>query len=503
MSKSNEKPIDKFLFGVFKLSLKVPVVNTLVPWKLMRISEPENFTVEPSYMDIEYLNRTEVTIGIKDPSTGEFVTLEELNEQVNHIGLFDSIDYEFKLDLPKDVPEGTFIATFDPPVLVAGEDGEAKTKLILTSNIPKNFALPENILLQVNISRYISAGNTYIAPKAYMGGWAPLKYIGWFIMAVLIWGPIYSGKRVYDGSVYANLVVKTNRFHLVKITPPTNMDLSPDKVTSIPIEIENQGSHTDTFNFKVTASPSNSGLIISPPSSLTLAPGETGHASVGVVSPPNFQDPGTVHSITITAYSIYDPDKVFTNTVTITTRGIYVSEMGGIYFGFFGIIILLIVAFFLYLRKKRFDNICKKPEKPWDIPEEKEYLEELKTKDEKEYNEVLKMMQEEYESALLWYKSYIAVMIKKEKQKAIPISKKLAFITDIFKKPKVKKVEAKKPAVSKPKEEKSPVKTEKIEEETPEKIDTEAIEAERKKQEVLLRVKREQDKQKKKFKTPI
>ena len=488
--------LDNILLRIFKRSMTgtvIKYIKFIFPWNFQRFVEPENFTAVPSYLDIEYLNQTEIIIGVKNQSTGKYVALKELNEQVNHLGLFDSIDYEFKLDIPKDVPEEAFIATFDPPTFSLDEEGEAKTKLILTTNIPKIFSLPENILLQVNISRYVTAGNLYIRPD--IG-------IGWFISAVMYgFGKAYSGKRVYDEpSMYVNLVVKVNRFHLAKITPPQNIELKPDEVTSIPIEIENQGSHVDTFNFKVTASPSNSGLIISPPSSITLAPGESGHTSIGIVSPPNFQDPGTVHSITIEASSIYDPDKVFTNTVTLTTRGVYVSEMGGIYSGFFGVIILLVVAFFLYRRKKRFDKICEKPEKPWDLPDEKEYLEELKTKDEKEYNEVLKMMQDEYKSALLWYKSYIEVMIKKEKQKTVPIGKKLAFITDIFKKPKVKKVEAKKPATSKPKEKKIPVKTEKVEEEIPEKIDTEAAIAERKKQEIILRIKREQEKQKKKVK---
>jgi hypothetical protein len=293
-----------------------------------------------------------------------------------------------------------------------------------------------------------------------------------------------------------DVLLKVNRFHLAEIVPPRNIEIKPDDLVSIPIEIENLGSHIDTFNFRVTTN-TGSELIISSPNALTLKPNEIGYTKIGVITPPNFLDPGTVHSITVEAYSIYEPDKVFTNTVTLTTRGVYVSEMGGIYSGFFGIIILLVVAFFLYRRKKRFDKICKKPEKPWEIPDEKEYLEELKKKDKEEYNEVLNMMQEEYESALLWYKSYLEVMIKKEKKKTVSVWKKLSFVTDIFKKPKVKKVEAKKPIMSE--KEKIQVKTEEISEK-PDRIDTEVAAAERKKQEIILRIKREQEKQKKKVK---
>lgn len=226
--------IDNILLRIFKRSMTGTVLGAIkfiFPWNFQRFVEPENFTAVPSYLDIEYLNQTEIIIGVKNQSTGKYVTLKELNEQVNHLGLFDAIDYEFKLDIPKDVPEGAFIATFDPPIFSLGEEGEAKTKLILTTNIPKNFSLPENILLQVNISRYVTAGNLYIRPD--IG-------IGWFFSAVMYgFGKAYSGKRVYDEpSMYVNLVVKTNRFHLAKITPPQNIELRPDEVTSIPIEIE-------------------------------------------------------------------------------------------------------------------------------------------------------------------------------------------------------------------------------------------------------------------------
>ena len=107
------------------------------------------------------------------------------------------------------------------------------------------------------------------------------------------------------------------------------------------------------------------------------------------------------------------------------------------------------------------------------------------------------MMEEEYESALLWYKSYLKVMTlkeKQEKQKTVSKEKKLSFVTDIFKKLKVKK-EAKKPIV--PDGEKAQTKIEEMPGKN-ERIDAEFT-AEQKKQEAILRIKREQEKQKRKF----
>ncbi|ENO12011.1 hypothetical protein MBGDC06_00744 [Thermoplasmatales archaeon SCGC AB-539-C06] len=172
----------------------------------------------------------------------------------------------------------------------------------------------------------------------------------WFFAALTGgWGKELSGKTT-ESYVNVDILVKVNRFHLIEIVPPKPMEIGPDQLISIPVEVKNTGSHADSFNFRINTTAGND-LKISPPPALTLQPGETRQALLGVASPLTFQDPGTTHSINIEAYSIHQPDKVFTNTVIITTKGFYVSEINWIYLAIFGIFIALGAAFFLFKRK--------------------------------------------------------------------------------------------------------------------------------------------------------
>lgn len=497
----NLKLFDRILLKIYKMTYTD--TSNIFPWAVgLRITTPNSWVSEPSIINIEYLNKTEITIGMIDAKTGTWTKNEK--ETGPQASLFPAKDWTFEL-ITEGLPEGAIIGRFDPQQIISGEGGELRTtNLVITTNIPKNTSLPPIIKLRVNITKWETGANLYLPPKGSRKLYATLS---WFLFASGIrgnnpFGRELSGKRSATGHNGVDILVRTTRFHLAEIMPPKIVEIKPDQVISIPLKIQNLGSHVDSFNFKIDTSTGEQ-LLVSPPPSITLNPGEIGYTSLSIASPPSFQDQGTLHSIYVEAYSVYDPTKTFKNTVAVITRGVYVSEMNGIYSGFFGIIIILGIAFIFYRRKKKSEKICKKPEKPWEIPEEKEYLEELKKKDKKEYDKVLKMMEEEYESALLWYKSYLKVMTQKEKQekqKTIPKERKLAFATDIFKKSKVKKVEAKKLIISEKK--KIPVKTKGISEK-PDRIDTEVAAAERKKQEVILRIKREQEKQKKNFRTSI
>jgi hypothetical protein len=479
--------LDRIIIGLLKYSYSEGPIASLIfndyntPWKVFRFAQQNSWIANPNVINITYLDEINITIGLLDPIKGGYQLGEEIFSSSE---VRTARDFYFKIDSSSGVPEGAFTARFDPPSLGSGFKGEVKTKLTITSNIPKDADVPGEFLLRVNITGYTTYGNLF---KVF------------FLRGVLFykWAYELSGKRVEEGADYVDIVVKLKRFHLAEINPPKNFEIGPDELKSIPIEIKNLGSHADTFNFRINTTDVEDGLIVSPPPPITLNPNEVGYTSISVATTRRFQDPGTLHPISIEAYSIYEPEKVFGNTVPILIKGVYVSEVNWIYSAFFGIIIILVLAFISYRRKKKSEKICKKPEKPWEIPEEKEYLEGLKKKDKKEYGKVLKMMEEEYESALLWYKSYLKVMTlkeKQEKQKTVSKEKKLSFVTDIFKKLKVKK-EAKKPIV--PDEEKAQTKIEEMPGKN-ERIDAEFT-AEQKKQEAILRIKREQEKQKRKF----
>jgi hypothetical protein len=75
---------------------------------------------------------------------------------------------------------------------------------------------------------------------------------------------------------------------------------------------------------------------------------------------------------------------------------------------------------FYFFRDRKLKRIIKKPRKPWTIPIEKNHLEELKKKDKDSFEKELKMMESEYKSAMMWYKSYLNNLRANDKKQIIP-----------------------------------------------------------------------------------
>ncbi len=483
----------------------------VVPWGVMRLSEPIAFNAEPNVIDIQYMGKAEIIIGVKDLETGEYKQLKDFAPPP----LFPVEEYVFSLDLPDNVPEGALIARFSPQSLVVSSfetlEGQMKTKLSIVSNIPKDATLPKDITVRVNISKYSTGANLYLPPKQVRN---PISNFLWFLSATGItfpfpFGSYYSGKRTLDEEsiMYVDLVLRVDRFHLAEITPPQQIEIEPNQLTYVPIEIKNLGSHIDTFSFTINTSIDNE-LVVSPPDSITLEPGEVGHTSIGIASPLSFRDPGTAHSIHIEAYSIYEPDRLFDNTLVIITRGMYVSEMNTFYFAFFGIIILLGAMLFFYRRRKILQKLCIKPDEPWELEKEKKYLDKLEEKDKEKYDETMKMMKDEYKSSLLWYKHYCKDMLKESKEIAAkassPTSKKSDKPDEIKQKTKPKELEHKPKKQEKTKNEtEQQVVKEDVpkKQEKPEQKNDETSELEKQKRnQAILKIKKAQEKQRKKLK---
>jgi hypothetical protein len=137
-----------------------------------------------------------------------------------------------------------------------------------------------------------------------------------------------------------------------------------------------------------------------------LRPGQQGQVFVGIASPDNILDTGTLHSITLEAFSNDQPEShdCYTEHHILETQGLYISEENATYSFGIGLIILCIVIILLYWRRKISETIRKKPEKPWKLPEEQQHLAELKRTDKNAYEQERLMMQDEYKSAMLWYK---------------------------------------------------------------------------------------------------
>jgi len=514
--------LDKFRLAFFRSTKDL---KGLFPWAAMRFQEPRLFVADPSELNLTFSDKIEVNIGIKNETTGDWINLDEVTIGV----LFPSQDFQFDLEVPSDLPEEYFSYNFQPSSLAVTLDGEnegkVKTTLIINANIPQDAVIPKTLIFRVNVSTYVTGIFMYLPPPPSKTPNENDNIISWLISAPTWFlssispsnpfGKIYSGKRVYDyPSTYIDIIVKVDRYHLAKIeSPPKQIKMGSDDITTVPIEIHNRGTHLDTFNFLASTN-KGSNLIISPPPAITLGPNEKAEAIVTIASPPNFDDPGTLHSINIKAYSVYDPDKeIFDNTITVYTKGMHLSEINVVYFGF---LIILIAFIYIYLRHKRrliYNQICKKPDKPWDLAEEKKYLEELKTKNKKKYEEVLQMMSQEYKSSLLWYQNYCNVILlnRKEKLKKLREKEKIKKIEltqteqkqeikeKTIKESKPKKIE--KPEIKKETKVKEPKPEPKKEKEIKEKpeIDKKAEEEKRKKEKALNRIKREQEKQKRKF----
>ena len=475
------------------------------PFNVLRFTEPEPFTAEPNVLSIEYLEQTDIIIGVKDEN-GYYKSL--LDYDYNTSTLFLGYDYECHLEIPDYIPENAFIAHFDPQLIVTGQEGELKTKLRIASNIPKDATLPKNIQLRVNISKYTTFGNLNWPA---LGNFRRVPILGFILAGTtpIMWhlaargwtnpgnpfGKLFTGKRLLEYSAYVDIVVRLDRFHLVDMIPQEGLQIGPDQLITIPLQVQNLGSHVDCFNFRVGQG-SDSQLVVSPPPALTLGPNEIGYTSIGIAFPRIFNDPGTARTINIEAYSIYEPTTVFNNTATLITRGIYIHEVTAMYSATLLVIILLILAFFYSRKRKTYEKMLKKPNKPWTLPEERAYLEELKKKDKKEYEEVRLLMEDEYKSSLLWYKDEISHLKKQQKQK--PKKQKIKPV----KKQKEKSENTIKAFINNSKNKKS--KQEQSEEIPKQTIEEPIIKEKppqesKKKQALLAKIQRQQEKQKRKL----
>ena len=349
----SEEPRERLFDIAAKLFFSATVGIFGIPWNVLRFTEPDPWIADREYIEIGFYDTTSINIGVINESTGNYKLLKDFD----YYSLFPSAEFEFTIEFPEYLPENIFIAKFDPQILQLYKEGEAKTQLTLISKVPENLALPENIMIRVNITKYVTAQNTYLPPK-HNRGIIPFCFIFgkpctflWFLAAIGVFGfafgPYYSGKRVADYSMYVDLIVKLKREHLIDIiTPDELIEVQPDSIYSIPIEIKNFGSHIDTFNFNVSTTFEN-GLTICPPPTITLNSNEITTVNLGIATSDELWDPGTLHSIKVEAYSIYEPDLSFNNTVSLVTKGIYVSEnnAASLIFSILIIIILLIIAY--------------------------------------------------------------------------------------------------------------------------------------------------------------
>lgn len=363
----NEKPSDKIFKLLFEiLAGKKILPPYMAPFSYFLLMEPKPIKAYPNVINLEYLNQTEIIIGAKE-GQDKWVSLINLSGTLNWGWFYQSLSFRFEFVPPEDSPPDAWIAYFEPKIITLQPSKETtdwkatpydslKTKLTLKLNPSYNASYPtQDTVIKVKVIRREVIGNIITPPKYYIGFWSnPLIHLIWPLLS----GPLFQwiNYRSYKGFIWeeeifppVEILIKVKKNHFAEIIPPPPMEIHPNEVLSIPIAIKNLGSHTDTFNFKVNTTDVN--LRISPPSAITLNPGETKQTMLNVAAPPILWDVGTTRSITVEAYSIEEPDKVFSNAVILTSRGVYISEINVVYLIVFLLIIVTSVFFFLHRKK--------------------------------------------------------------------------------------------------------------------------------------------------------
>lgn len=364
------------------------------------INFAEGYKAIPSNITLGINEKVTFQVGMYNLSSGEF--------EVQPYPFFLTQRYAtFEAVFPNGNPGNVWFVVFDPPIVQATKASQNK---LLVTNVTVSLTSPpqssdfiQTQLLQIKVTDSWVAGNLWFAKKSDMPNAGLIFRLTWPLAALTAGFGKWSG-TVLNTEYIVNVVVNIKPFHAVKIQALPPSKLAPNEIVSIPVMVENQGNYNDTFNFRIRAE-TGYPLVLTNNGTITLQPGEQRQALVGVAVPANFLDTGTLHSIFIDTYSAEQPNtSIATQRIFVETQGLYFSEENSTYLIGFGLLLLAGITFLWYWRRKISETIRKKPQKPWKIPEEQSHLAELKRTDKNAYEQERIMMQDEYKSALLWYK---------------------------------------------------------------------------------------------------
>jgi len=451
----------------------------------------ESAAADPSVIEISYGENVTVDIGMLNLTTNEF----ELFDRPR--ALFDSRSLTFEVvEYPGGNEYGKWLVTFNPVIITVERGVLLKTNASISLRSPRMADVPiQSGILKIRVNDKWVFGDIYRPVKGGHYDKLGMRML-WFILSITGgWGRELSGRATVD-QYDIDILVKVKPFHSVKFDSVPYIVVRPDQIVSIPVSLQNLGNYNDTFSFRVVSDRDD--IKIAEPMSITLAPGETKDAFLGVTVPPRIFDFGTLYNIDLEAYSIYEENiTTAVRTVTFESKGAYFSEISSMGIFFLIFILILLVIFIIFRRRRLLENICVKPDKPWDIPEEEKYLERLKQQDKQKYNKVLEMMDDEYKSALLWYDNYVKSVIqpkpiKKEKIKKVKKEKPKKKEKLLFKKEEKPKAE---------KKEKEPIKIieEPIEQKEKERVNKKVSAENLRKERALQRIRRDQEKQRRKI----
>ena len=248
------------------------------------------------------------------------------------------------LEYPGGNLDGSWHVNFNPPTVQAetGKDIPLKSQVTISFIAPKD---PKNAIqsgiLKIRIKDIQAYGNLWWPSKDECSNTS---------VALVYWSYFIRGYGKYSGTVDTmerdiEILVKVKPYHNVRFEVLPLIQINPGQIASIPINIQNLGNYNDTYGFRIAGDYGRS--IISDPVSISLKPGEKKDTFLGVAFAPNVLDTGTLYTIKVEAYSIDQPNvTIAQRTVFLETKGIYISELGGVGVLLFGIIAIVFVAIF-------------------------------------------------------------------------------------------------------------------------------------------------------------
>lgn len=196
------------------------------------------------------------------------------------------------------------------------------------------------------------------------------------------------------------------------IRQPMKMDLAPRDIGRSEFQVSNNGIYPVQVGVRETTNPCKLG--VGTPGAVVLAPKGTPDAiktmTINVQAPSDqFWYYGESCNVQLEVYGLDGSTGTRGITQLVKVDGFYIDPQW-----VFNLTIILLILFgiiaFVRRRKERIEErLLGKPEKPWLIPVEQVFLRELKARDPRAWYVVRHyLMEEEYRSALAWFKSYKA-----------------------------------------------------------------------------------------------
>jgi hypothetical protein len=183
--------------------------------------------------------------------------------------------------------------------------------------------------------------------------------------------------------------------------------LQPLEIKQVSLSIFNQASVKRTFDIGLTDNAC--GLAVGPPATTVVPPKTFQEIQFSIQGPDSrfnpLSDDNCVLGFAVHAQD--NPGQALTVILPVKVTGTYFDPLG-VFYVLAAIALLILLALFLRRRKERLEEeILGKPQKPWTIPVEQVYLRHLKAKDQRAWYVVRHyLMEDEYRSALLWYRAY-------------------------------------------------------------------------------------------------